>query len=272
MKFFRAVTWSIILNGLCGAGCRESAGWPSDDCEVGPPNTVLRPTPDHPADENEENDPDNENFAIEVRFQTGCDDDATEVAAPKAHATHGSCEHLFSSAFTEDGRELPSERVSFIWKLSHPEIVDVGFAHTSSATVGILHGQTDALDGAGEEPHADITACALNDCPSEAHGACQPTICQTIPAYSIVNIEGFWRLEGATFEEPQSVTFKQNGRFFKNPYDGIKRGVVHGRDVSFEINDNGYYATLSHDRTMLSGTVIDLLAWEPLGSWTAVRE
>ena len=50
-----------------------------------------------------------------------------------------------------------------------------------------------------------------------------------------------------------------------------KKGVVNAANIYFEIDDDGYFGTISPDRMTITGTVTDLIGDVVLGDWSAMR-
>jgi hypothetical protein len=132
----------------------------------------------------------------------------------------------------------------------------------------------DLFDNSGVEPEGEIVGCVQNDCKyfidDQSCPSCTSQICSYPPLKirGIINIEGIWRLEGATFPFPVDIFIQQTG----NRVDTVfaTNASIQGRQVVFDLSEFRYSCELS-DREHCQGEVVNTATGENLGEWKATK-
>lgn len=166
------------------------------------------------------------------------------------------------------------------WRVSDPTLVDLAITEADPEfhreATALIRTTADILDRGGEvEPEATITACVINDCSDynsgEGCAQCVPEIC-SVPhtVRSVVNAEGAWELQGATFPFPVQLYASQTGRTLE-AISSFYRPEIHGRQINFTAGENWHYIGQFSDHRHVTGEVIESPSGTSLGTWTATK-
>jgi hypothetical protein len=163
------------------------------------------------------------------------------------------------------------------WRISDPSLVRLATVPADPEShleaTAIIETLADILDrGGASEPEATITACIQNDCAGYLGGedcaTCVPEVCSaphTVRA--VVNAEGFWELQGATFPFTVQLAASQTGRTLE-AISSYYRPEINGRQIEFWADDWHYIGEFT-DREHVVGRVVRDSTGEDLGEWTA---
>lgn len=161
------------------------------------------------------------------------------------------------------------------WRVSDPTLVILtpieASAETRREAITLIQTTADILDRGGDtEPEATVTACVTNDC-IDSDSSCVECLSEVCSAphtvRSVVNAEGFWELEGATFPFTVQLAASQTGRDLE-AISSYYRPEIHGQQINFAAGDWHYRGEFS-DHEHVVGRVIRDSTGEDLGEWTA---
>lgn len=130
----------------------------------------------------------------------------------------------------------------------------------------------DIFDLGGEtEPEATVTVCVTNDCEgTSGEVECLPEICSnTVIVKGVINAEGAWELEGATFPFPVQLYASQTGRELE-AISSYYHPKIHGRQINFSAGSTSYVGHFT-DRTRVIGEAFVSPSGDNLGTWTAIK-
>ena len=163
------------------------------------------------------------------------------------------------------------------WRISDPTLVSLSALHADPdghlEASAIVETTADILDRSGEtEPETTITVCVQNDCADYAGGegcaACLPEVCsRPYKVRAIVNAEGDWRLQGATFPYPVPIRVKQTGRELTAAFF---EPSIHGTQINFSSGSTSYVGQFT-DHEHVTGEAIVSPSGDNLGVWTAEK-
>jgi hypothetical protein len=162
------------------------------------------------------------------------------------------------------------------------QVVDSDLAHLATINAdpvtyrdasAIISTLSDILDQDGTtEPETTLRVCATNDCTNYLGGSgcapCVPEVCSApLTIRAVINAEGEWLLEGATFPFATPLHVSQAGRKLEA---GGFEPEIHGRTIEFwswEIHYIGEFTDHEH----VTGEVTNDATGENLGVWTATK-
>lgn len=192
------------------------------------------------------------------------------MAVPKEDGTNTAVYTVRVYAYNHDGTPLFR---SASWRISDPSVVELSPdeddppTHEARAYVRTLQ---DIFDLGGEnEPAATVTACVTNSCEDYSGDVvCEPEVCSDpLAIEGVVNAEGFWELQGATFPFAVQLAASQTGRTLE-AISSYYRPEINGRQIEFWADDWHYTGEFQNHEHVL-GRVIRDSTGEDLGEWTA---
>lgn len=213
-----------------------------------------------------------DDYATDVLITAGCEMNPDTAAVAKQHGNPSLCEHVVATPARNDDGDFYEVASSFLWGIADADVADVpcmgqendGYCHAT--------GKEDVFDtGDEEEPATLVMACAVNHCPDPRPPDCADLVCASVTIASVVNLEGAWILNGATFDPPLVMSPAQDGRSFADATIGLQDGAVDGTSVSFSIGDYLYEGTFAGDRDHLQGEAWELMTLSSVGAWSAER-
>lgn len=215
----------------------------------------------------------------EIRIESDCSEgerdgpsfvtarDSTDTSAYALHA------YAFNSRGTGIYREVQWQAADSTLVELMPLPRETGERRESRALIRTL---ADIFDRGGEEePSTTAVACLTNDCADYQEGEdcapCPLEICsEPSTIKSVLNIEGSWVLEGATFPFPVQLNATQTGHRVV-AISSAYAPTVSGRQVTFNVGGDWQYAGEFTDREHVTGEVTRLSTSENLGAWTATK-
>lgn len=125
--------------------------------------------------------------------------------------------------------------------------------------------------GDESEPETAVTVCVANDCERiSGEVECLPELCSnSITVKGVINAEGAWKLEGATFPFPVQLYASQTGRTLE-AISSYYEPEIHDRQVNFSAGSTNYVGRFT-DQTHVTGEAIVSPSGDNLGTWTAVK-
>ncbi len=163
------------------------------------------------------------------------------------------------------------------WQIVDSELVHLATIDADPETYrdasAIISTLVDILDSGGEgEPETTIRVCATNDCRNYLGGSgcapCVPEVCsapRTIRA--VINAEGNWIIQGATFPFAFELHVSQNGRKL---LAASFEPEINGRQIEFTSGDYRYTGEFA-DHEHVVGRVVSESTGDDLGEWTAAK-
>ncbi len=212
-------------------------------------------------------------IAIQVVLRADFPEADGSMAVPKEDSTNASIYMLRAYVYNYQGMVLlrPVE-----WRISDRTVVELTPfddedppTHESRAMVRAVK---DIFDLGGEnEPEAVITACVANTCESgSGEVECLPEICSnSLTVKGVVNAEGAWELEGATFPFTVQLYASQTGRTLE-AISSYYKPTINGRQINFSAGSTSYVGHFT-DRTHVTGEAFISPSGDNLGIWTAVK-
>ncbi len=215
------------------------------------------------------------NLISAVVVESSCFDDDGASPVPVGDSTNPADYKLLVHVVSERGMNLIQ---NVEWRISDPTLVnleiteaDPEFHRESSALIETL---ADILDRDGEtEPETTVVACVVNDCAGYLGGSgcapCIPEICSAPHTIrSVVNAEGDWRLEGATFPWSVPIRVRQTGRELAAAFYELE---IRGRGIEFWSGEIRYRGVFTPDQEHVTGEAVNDSTGENLGVWTATK-
>lgn len=160
------------------------------------------------------------------------------------------------------------------WRVSDAELINFLPLASEAGTKISVKTTKDLLDvGSETEPEDTITACVTNDCSyankDDGCYPCGPEVCSNpLKIQSVINIEGSWRLEGATFPFPVEIYIQQTGHQIDTAF--AANASINGREIIFDLGGFRYSCELEN-RESCVGDVVNTATSENLGVWTGTK-
>lgn len=213
-------------------------------------------------------------IAVHVVLQADLfEDDGATMAVPKEDNTNSYRYTLRAYVYNYRGMVLLR---SVEWRVSDPSAVELTpFDEEDPPTHearAMVRATKDIFDLGGEsEPEAVVIACTANDCEgTSGEVECLPEVCSnSVTVKGVVNAEGAWELEGATFPFTVQLYASQTGRTLE-AISSYYEPEIRGRQINFSSGSTSY---LGHfiDRTHVTGEAFISPSGDNLGVWTAVK-
>lgn len=219
-----------------------------------------------PSDEEE-----TEEYISEVHFNAACDWDPVEIVVVAGHTEPALCEHIIGIAVYDDHGDTYDIAWPFDWSNDTAFDISMNCMHGPHDDFCWATGHHDIFDSwDNTEPTAFIMGCVNNTC-ADTMPNCEPIICHSIVAVSVVNLEGAWVSTWGSVPDGETLVFTQDARMFEDAMMHTKNGFIDGAHVSFDKGDYHFEGDLSSDRATIMGSVTDLILGSPAGSWLMVR-
>jgi len=203
----------------------------------------------------------------------GGDEDGTS-AVPVGDLTNANAYKLLARVINSRGMDTFGD---VEW-----QIVDSDLAHLATIDAdpvtyrdasAIISTLSDILDQDGTtEPETTLRVCATNDCTNYLGGdGCAPCVAEVCSSprtiRAVINAEGDWIIQGATFPFAVELHVTQAGRKLDAAFYAPE---IHGRQIEFTSGDYLYAGEFA-DREHVTGEVVNVPTGEDLGEWTATK-
>ncbi len=192
------------------------------------------------------------------------------LAVTKDDKTYAERYEILGYAKNRYGYGIPR---AVAWKTSDPELIGIEVLTSEVGTKAKITVKRDLFDSSGVEPEAHVAGCVTNDCSYFEKDAscppCSPEICSNpLRIQGVVNIEGLWKLEGATFPFPVEIYIQQTGYQIDTAF--AADALINGKEVIFDLSEFRYSCELQ-DREHCVGEVINTNTGENLGAWSGTK-
>ncbi|MBI5655138.1 hypothetical protein HZC53_05825 [Candidatus Uhrbacteria bacterium] len=200
-----------------------------------------------------------------------CESGPTEVAVPLNAEDGKFCDTVQIYPYRSDDNGSYGVSGSLItWDLPEDGVAQfLGQGYGPGGSVRRLVSLTDAFWSSDkwDEPETLLTACVKP--PAATPHAFAP-ICRSLPVRAIINIEGAWCFNGATFQgDCHDVEIRQDGRELYVDDDVLADGQLLVRNVTFNRDNDYIYDGILDSHEYMYGIVRMNGYTDVLGTWTA---